>query len=241
MNIAGLQKLSLVDFPGAMAATVFLAGCNFCCPYCHNAALVVPGSDASAPAFPSIDEEAFWAFLEKRRGVLQGVCITGGEPLLRSGMEEFCARIKSMGYQVKLDTNGSRPAELAQLVEAGLVDYVAMDVKATWPRYAEVTGLHVEAAAPLVEAVQRSAAFLMDAGIDYEFRTTVVRELHDAPHLRRIAAQLQGARAWYLQRYVDSSDVIAGAGTFTAYSEDEMRAFAEDLAGVMPCVSLRGV
>lgn len=274
MRIAGLQKLALVDYPGVMAATVFLAGCDFRCPFCHNASLVVAsGGDESCgdgegdargngegavrcdaksaecgeaaglsdAGFPSIDEEAFWAFLEKRRGILQGVCITGGEPLLRSGLVRFCARIKDMGYKVKLDTNGAHPERLAELLDAGLLDYVAMDVKACWSRYAEAAGLSAEVQASVVRAVQKSAHLLTEGSVPYEFRTTVVRELHDEAHLAVMADELHGAQAWYLQRYVDSPSVLAGQGVLSAYSEEEMIRIVERLRASAPFVHLRGV
>lgn len=282
MHIAGLQKLSLVDYPGVLAATVFVPGCDFRCPFCHNGSLVIGRAAATAAAagdaastsgadgvsnaddapcaanpqpfraadggmsgadagFPSVDEDAFWAFLDKRRGVLQGVCITGGEPLIRSGLSDFCARIKDMGYRVKLDTNGAHPQRLAALLDAGLIDYAAMDVKSSWGRYAEAAGLQADATSAAVRAVQESARMLMEDPVPYEFRTTVVRELHDAECLDAMADALHGARAWYLQRYVDSPDVLAGQGRLSAYDEAEMARISERLAERAPFVRLRGV
>lgn len=238
MEIAGLQKLSLVDYPGLMAATVFLPGCDFRCPFCHNASLVAPQGGAG---FPTVDEDAFWAFLEKRRGVLQGVCISGGEPLLRDGLAQLCGRIKEMGYRVKLDTNGAHPQRLAALVDAGLIDYAAMDVKASRERYAQAAGLRDDAAPGVVRAVQESARLLMEGPIAYEFRTTVVRELHDMARLEAMADELRGARAWYLQRYADSPDVLAGQGVLSAYDEAAMARIVERLVSRAPFVRLRGV
>lgn len=238
MEIAGLQKLSLVDYPGLMAATVFLPGCDFRCPFCHNASLVAPQGGAG---FPAADEDAFWAFLEKRRGVLQGVCISGGEPLLRDGLAQLCGRIKEMGYRVKLDTNGAHPQRLAALIDAGLLDYAAMDVKASRAHYARAAGLRDDAAPEVVRAVQESARLLMEGPIAYEFRTTVVRELHDMAHLEAMADELRGAQAWYLQRYADSPDVLAGPGVLSAYDEAAMARIVERLASRAPFVRLRGV
>lgn len=195
----------------------------------------------SGTGFPSIDEEAFWAFLEKRRTILQGVCITGGEPLLRSGLDDFCARIKDMGYLVKLDTNGAHPHRLARLLDAGLVDYTAMDVKACRARYAEAAGLDAASAPGVVQAVWESARLLMEGPVSYEFRTTVVRELHTAGHLEAMAGELHGAKAWYLQRYVDSPGVLAGRKALSAYSEAEMERLVEGLFAHAPFVRLRGV
>ena len=280
MHIAGLQKLSLVDYPGVLAATVFVPGCDFRCPFCHNGSLVIGRAAAAGAAaggaaggasgtssahgapcvanprpscaadggmsgadagFPSVGEDAFWAFLDKRRGVLQGVCITGGEPLLRSDLPDFCARIKDRGYRVKLDTNGVHPQRLAALLDAGLIDYAAMDVKSSWRRYAEAAGLRADAAPAAVRAVRESARMLMEGSVPYEFRTTVVRELHDAECLEAMADALCGARAWYLQRYVDSPNVLAGQGRLSAYDEAEMARIAERLAERAPFVRLRGV
>lgn len=181
MRIAGLQKLTLLDFPGKTAATVFTPGCNFRCPFCHNAALVTgeaerDGAAADSSAL-SIDE--LFAFLGKRQGLLDGVCITGGEPLLQPGIDEFCARVHELGFAVKLDTNGSFPGRLRALVEEGLVDYAAMDVKNAPERYAETVGVPAFDLAP----VQESLDFLRSGAVPYEVRTTVVRELHTADDL----------------------------------------------------------
>ena len=246
MRIAGLQKLTLLDFPEHMAATVFCPGCDFRCPFCHNASLVVPGREG----FPAMDLDEIRAFLRKRRGVLDGVCITGGEPLLQPDIADFCAELKNMGFAVKLDTNGSFPATLEHLVERGLVDYVAMDMKAAVGigargneelRFARVAGISPVHARSLMASVGESATFLMRGLVPYEFRTTVVRELHDAAHLAAIASDIRGARAWYLQAFVDSDGVIGGQGTFHAYSSEEMHALAHAVRSFVPSVQVRGV
>lgn len=240
MRIAGLQKLTLLDFPEHMAATVFCPGCDFRCPFCHNASLVVPGREG----FPVMDAAEVRAFLEKRRGILDGVCITGGEPLLQPDIADFCAELKGMGFAVKLDTNGSFPATLAHLVEKRLVDYVAMDMKAACDsqahRFAAVVGVDPEHGASLMEAVRESAAFLLRGTVPYEFRTTVVKELHDEAHLVSIAKCIRGAEAWYLQSFVDSGDVIGGQGRFRAYSPEEMHVFADAVRAIVPAVKVRG-
>lgn len=304
MRIAGLQKLTLLDYPEHMAATLFCPGCDFRCPFCHNASLVVPGREG----FPVMDLDDIRAFLRKRRGVLDGVCITGGEPLLQPDIAEFCAEIKDMGFAIKLDTNGSFPATLEYLVERGLVDYVAMDVKAAFRgsrsngeacgsvgrvevgelggglgfisdlvsvfdsdsdarsvldvasgsdadsvsgavsasdfetrRFADAIGVGRAHAPALMKAVGESVDFLMREPVPYEFRTTVVRELHDAEHLRAIASDIRGARAWYLQGFVDSADVIGGQGRFHAYEKHEMHALADAVHALVPAVRVRGV
>ena len=211
MQIFGLQKLSLLDFPEKTACTVFLGGCNFRCPFCQNGSLVLPGAGE-----PQMTEEAFFAFLKKRTGILDGVCITGGEPTLHKDLPAFVEQIRALGFAVKLDTNGYRPDVLRGMVEAGLVDYAAMDIKNSRAKYAEACGLDK----PDVAKIEQSAAFLMEGRIPYEFRTTVVRELHSFADFEAIGRWLDGARAYYLQSYVDSEDVLVPG--FTAYGKDEL-------------------
>lgn len=191
MRIAGLQKLTLLDFPGKTAATVFTPGCNFRCPFCHNADLVTgeAGRDGAAADSSALSIDELFAFLGKRQGLLDGVCITGGEPLLQSGIDEFCTRVHELGFAVKLDTNGSFPGRLRALVEEGLVDYVATDVKNAPERYAETVGVPAFDLAP----VQESLDFLRSGAVPYEVRTTVVRELHTADDCAR---WLRGSKAY---------------------------------------------
>lgn len=259
MRIVGMQKLTLLDFPGHMAATLFCPGCNFRCPFCHNASLVLPdslasGAEASGGAgLSGLDIEDVRKFLRKRRGILEGVCITGGEPLLQPDIADFCAELKGMGFAVKLDTNGSFPAALKGLVGRGLVDYVAMDMKAALHtpasessdacvrRFSRAAGVDVSRAPSIMDAVGESAAFLLQDTVPYEFRTTVVRELHDATHLRAIAETICGAQAWYLQGFVDSGEVIGGSGTLHACSAEEMHRLADVLRGIVASVRVRGL
>ena len=168
MDIHGLQKLTLLDYPGKVACTVFLGGCDFRCPFCHNGELV-----AGPLPPPETDDEALLAFLNKRRGLLDGVCVTGGEPLLRPELPDLLARIKELGFLVKVDTNGARPDRLRALVERGIADYVAMDVKNGPTRYAETVGVEGLDLAP----VRDSVSFLLSGAVDYEFRTTESRGL----------------------------------------------------------------
>lgn len=238
MRIAGLQKLTLLDFPGKTAATVFAPGCNFRCPFCHNADLVAGDATTGAHATAedvSLDE--FFAFLGKRQGLLDGVCVTGGEPLLQSGIEDFCARVHELGYAVKLDTNGSFPDRLRALVEANLVDCVAMDVKNAPGRYAETVGVPDFDLAPL----QASLDYLRTDAVAYEVRTTVVRELHTADDLRALAAWVEGVPAWHLQSFVDADSVLGGAGRFHAWDPDDLRALLPELQAVVPGAQLRGL
>lgn len=231
MLISGLQKLTLLDYPGRVACTVFTGGCNFRCPFCHNAPLVLPEQLAQ-----DTDEEQVLAFLKKRLGVLDGVAITGGEPLLHKDIGAFLAKVKALGYQIKLDTNGSFPELLMDLVKEGLVDRVAMDIKNSPARYPETVGIDK----PDMAAIERSKDFLLSGAVDYEFRTTVVMGLHCVDSLREAAQWISGAREYYLQQFKDSGQVlnITGLG---AFNEQEMRALAEAVRPWVPSVQVRGV
>ena len=232
MLISGLQKLTLLDYPGHVACTVFTAGCNFRCPFCHNATLVLPERIEGDPD----GEQTVLQFLRKRQGILDGVAITGGEPLLQRDLPDFLRKIRALGYQIKLDTNGSFPDRLIALVEEGLVDRVAMDVKNSPALYAKTAGLRELDLA----AVERSKDFLLEGHVDYEFRTTVVKGLHTAESLKEAAAWIRGAKEYYLQQFKDSGDIIAIEG-LGAFSGAEMRALAEQLRPIVPAVTLRGV
>ncbi len=214
MRIAGLQKLTLLDFPGHTACTVFTAGCNLRCPFCHNSELVLPERTP-----PRLEEEEFFSFLSKRQGILEGVCVTGGEPLLQANIAPFLQRIKALGFAVKLDTNGCFPQKLRRLVEEGLVDYVAMDVKNSRERYGETVGIPDFD----TEGVEESVAFLLSGAVDYEFRTTVTAQHHDEESLRSLAQWISGARRYALQSFRDSGDVLTGG--LTPYPPSRMREF----------------
>lgn len=230
MLISGLQKLTLLDYPGRLACTVFTGGCNFRCPFCHNAPLVLPERLSQ-----DTDEEAVLRFLEKRRGVLEGVAVTGGEPLLHKDIGRFLEKVKALGYKIKLDTNGSFPDELSALIEGGLVDRVAMDVKNSPALYARTAGTE-----PDMAAVERSKDLLLSGVVDYEFRTTAVKGLHTAESIEAAARWIQGAKEYYLQQFKDSGDVLSIEG-LSAFSEEEMRALAEAAGKYVPAVELRGL
>lgn len=230
MLISGLQKLTLLDYPGRLACTVFTGGCNFRCPFCHNAPLVLPERLSQ-----DTDEEAVLRFLEKRRGVLEGVAVTGGEPLLHKDIGRFLEKVKALGYKIKLDTNGSFPDELSALIEGGLVDRVAMDVKNSPALYARTAGTE-----PDMAAVERSKDLLLSGVVDYEFRTTAVKGLHTAESIEAAARWIQGAKEYYLQQFKDSGDVLSIEG-LSAFSEEEMRALAEAAGRYVPAVELRGL
>jgi len=197
MNIQGLQKMTLLDYPGRVACTVFLGGCDFRCPFCHNFELV------AGPLPAAVDEEELFAFLKKRQGLLDGVAITGGEPCLRKDLPEFIERIRALGYPVKLDTNGNHPDMLARLLDAGLVDYVAMDIKNSPLKYARTVGLR----SIDLQAISESIALLMRGSIECEFRTTVVHELHDDGDFEEIGRWIEGAKRYFLQPFADRDTV----------------------------------
>lgn len=227
MIIKGIQKLTLLDFPGRVACTVFTAGCNFRCPFCHNASLVLGGSDGF------INENEIFAFLEARRGRLSGICISGGEPTLQPDLARFIRRVKGLGYAVKLDTNGYRPEVLRELLSEGLLDYVAMDIKTSRERYSAVAGVEVD-----VSKIEESAALLMSSGVPYEFRTTVVRELHSAEDFPEIGNWLSGAEKFYLQSFVDSGDVISDG--LNGYDKKDLQELLNLLKVKIPSAKIRG-
>lgn len=230
MQIHGLNKTTLLDYPEHVAATVFVGGCNFRCPFCQNGDLVLKRESQ-----PLLEKSEVLEFLKKRKGVLEGVCITGGEPTLEKGLEGFVREIKEMGYLVKLDTNGSRPEVIHRLVEAQLLDYIAMDIKNSLERYGETAGvLYVDTG-----RIRESIGLIKGSGMDYEFRTTVVKELHGEEELAAIGREIKGAKAYFLQSYRDSEGVIAVG--FHAYSKEELERLRECVRIYVENVKLRGV
>lgn len=229
MIIHGLQKMTLLDFPGQVACTVFLGGCEFRCPFCHNADLL----DMSAPGI--MDDDELLEFLKKRKGLLDGVAFTGGEPLLRKDLPELLARVRDIGYKIKVDTNGDHPALLKEIVQAGLADYIAMDVKNSPARYAETIGWETFDTAPVDESIQ----FLLSGQVRYEFRTTVVKQFHDEASFEAIAQWIDGADRYELQGFVDR-DTVPFAG-LEACSREEMEHFADIVRPHVKTVELRGI
>lgn len=232
MLILGFTKTTLLDYPQKVAATIFTGGCNFRCPYCHNGPLVLKADSAEQVA-----EEEILAHLRRRYGILDGVCISGGEPTLQPDIREFITKVKDMGYQVKLDTNGTNPGVLSSLIEENLLDYVAMDIKAPFDeRYKIVTGTNGDC----LDNVKKSVDILMNGSIDYEFRTTVARELLSADDLLAIAKSINSCTKWYIQSYVDTENVISPG--YTAYTKEELADIVVSLereTGIR--VQLRGV
>lgn len=200
MIINGLQKMTLLDYPGKLACTVFFAGCNFRCPFCHNARLVTRIQKED-----EISEDEFFSFLEKRKGMLDGVCITGGEPLMQNDIYPFIQRIKDMGFLLKLDTNGSFPEKMKMLIDAGLIDKVAMDIKNCREKYNATIGIKND----ILPQVEKSMDILLFGNIDYEFRTTVIKEYHTADDIEKICARIKGAKAYYIQPFTDSGNLIS--------------------------------
>ncbi|MBO5565028.1 MAG: anaerobic ribonucleoside-triphosphate reductase activating protein [Lachnospiraceae bacterium] len=229
MNLYGLQKMTLLDFPEHVACTVFLSGCDLRCPYCHNFELACGKAEAV------MDEEEFFAFLKKRKGLLDGVAITGGEPCLTKGLLPFMERVKAGGFAVKLDSNGLHPQVLKEAVKNHLVDYIAMDIKNAPSKYAMTTGKDLLDLRPLKESVD----LLMEGSTPYEFRTTVVREFHEAEDFHEIGALIKGAKAYFLQQFTDRDSVpFAGLSSPTA---EEMGEYLAVVREYVPSAKLRGV
>ena len=235
MNIAGLQKMTLLDYPGKVACTVFLQGCNFRCPFCHNSDLL-PGQGE-----PLMDDAELLTFLEKRRGLLDGVCVTGGEPTLQPQLLPLLKSMKELGYAVKLDTNGARPQVLRELVEAGVVDYVAMDIKNSREEYPKTAGI----GETLLPYIEESIRYLISGKVDYEFRTTVVQQLHNAASIEAMGqwvctlAEGVKPKRWYLQCYVDRDSVLHPG--LSAPQKEDMGKYCQILGLYGGNVSLRGV
>lgn len=227
MKIGGLQKLTLLDYPGKMACTVFTSGCNLRCPFCHNAGLVthIDGQ--------YITSEEVLDFLATRKNKLEGMCLTGGEPLLNSDVAEFLYKVKQMGFSVKLDTNGTFPELLESIIKDRLADYVAMDIKNSADKYNLTCGREVN-----MRNILKSVELLKCGKADYEFRTTVVRQLHDEEDIESIAKWLSGAKVWYLQQFVDSGDLI-GQG-MSALEEDVLHRFCATAQKYLPTF-VRGI
>lgn len=239
MKIHGLQKMTLLDFPGHVACTVFLGGCDLRCPYCHNYEL------ATGKVPPIMEEEELFAFLKKRKGLLDGVAITGGEPCLHADLPAFMAAIKELGFPVKLDTNGTHSDMLAEVLRLGLADYVAMDVKNSPAKYAVTAGMAAQLPAPgtpepaWLAQIFKSIEILKSSGIDFEFRTTVVDELHETEDFAEIGRLIEGADRYFLQCFTDRDTVPFGG--LSAPSRSKLEACARAVSGYVKTVQIRGV
>jgi len=230
MTISGMQKLTLLDYPGNTACLIFTQGCNFRCPFCHNRDLV--GNEIKHEI---IDEKEVFKYLEKRKGILDGICITGGEPLLQRDIEEFITKVKEMGFKVKLDTNGSSPSRLKSLLDKGLLDYVAMDIKNDFLNYDKTSGIE----RINIENIKRSIDIIENSNVEYEFRTTVVKELHDLLQLERICEYLGPNVKYYIQNYKDCDTVLQKG--LSGFDENELISIQNQLRMTNPNVMVRGI
>lgn len=229
MRILGMEKMSLVDFDGKIAATLFTGGCNFLCPFCHNSPLVLDHKSQ-----PEISEDEILAYLSKRIGLLEGVCVSGGEPTLNKDLPAFIEKIKNIGYKVKLDTNGTNPNMLKSLFRDGLIDYCAMDIKNDRDHYASIIGFEEYDTSKVNESVE----FLINSNHDYEFRTTLINEVHGYYNMRAIGKWISGAKKYFLQKFVDSGNCIGQ--NLTEVPVDKAKEFLEILSPFVKSVKLRG-
>ena len=228
MFFAGFQKLTLLDYPGKVACILFTNGCNFRCPFCHNASLVRAQDGAD------ISDDEVLEFLKKRQGILEGVCISGGEPLIHNELKDFIREVKKLGYPVKLDTNGSFPQKLRELIGEGLVDYVAMDVKNSFEKYNETTGINAD-----IDSVKESIEILINGNIDYEFRTTLVSGFHTPKDMQSIGEMIKGTKKYYLQNFADSGDILCpGLAPLGEEEKELMKKTAEKYVSV---TQIRGI
>ena len=227
----GLQKLTLLDFPGYVACTLFTGGCNMRCPFCHNALLVTDAQSQRA-----YKNEEILSFLKKRVGVLDGVAITGGEPTLMRGLREFIVEARALGYKIKLDTNGTRPDVLIDLIESGLLDYVAMDIKNCKEKYGSTVGFDDRYD---ITPIMKSIDFLMQGKVDFEFRTTVSRTFHSECDIVELAKWISGNEKFYIQQFKDSGNLI-GEG-IEAYPDEQLRSFLDKILPFVPNAQLRGI
>lgn len=230
MQIHGLNKTTLLDYPGHLAATIFTGGCNFRCPFCHNKTLVL-----SPDLQPTINEDDILTFLKKRQSILEGICITGGEPTLQPDLLPFLEKVKKLGYLIKLDTNGYHPTTIKKLVAYNLIDYIAMDIKTSLDEY------HKVACIPLfnIELIKESVSFIMSSNIDYEFRTTIVQELHSTETIFQIRDWIQGCKSYYLQNFQESDQVMESG--FHSHDRATLDKFISILHEKIPTAYLRGI
>lgn len=229
MHICGLEKMSLVDFDGLVATTIFTGGCNFKCGFCHNSALVLQANN-----LPLIPEDEVLAYLEKRRGIIDGVCVSGGEPTLQKDLPEFLAKLKGLGYKIKLDTNGTNPDLIKSFYKDNLVDYFAMDIKNDRQNYAKIIGFSEYD----TKKVEESVEFFLSGKADYEFRTTLICEYHKAQNIKDIAEWIKGAKKYFLQKFRDGENCINQG--LTAVEQETAQEFIKILSPVIEKVALRG-
>lgn len=228
MNICGYQKTTLLDYPGHVAATIFTGGCNFRCPFCHNSDLLLNPSTI-------ISEEEIFTFLKKRKNILSGICITGGEPTLQPDLIEFIKKVRSLGYKIKLDTNGYRPQTISELLNKNLLNYIAMDIKAGYSNYANVCGV----SNLNIETIKESISMIENSGIDYEFRTTIVKELHTEQDFQEISEMLSPKSSYYIQSFKDSGNILTPG--LSSCNMDTLNYYLSIVKEKIPNSSLRGI
>jgi len=236
MKIGGLQKLTLIDYPGCLACTVFLTGCNFRCPFCYSAELVLPEKIAVQPEIPRKD---FFDFLKQRKGQLDGVVICGGEPTINPELVDFCSQIKKLGYKIKLDTNGSNPAVIENLLKKKLLNYIAMDIKAPREKYPRLIGFNGVSSAYLLNNIQKSVDLLKKEVVDYEFRTTFVPGLHTKDDVLAIMQWLKPAKRFYLQNFRPEKTLDPNLSTLRPFQADELAGYLDSIAPFFETVQIR--
>jgi len=234
MKIGGLQKLTLVDYPGKVAATVFLSGCNFKCPFCQNPDLVSPERVKRVEGQNQISKSEFFGFLDTRKGLIDGVCITGGEPTINPDLLEFIQKIKNKGFLVKLDTNGSSPEVLSKLVNKKLIDFIAMDIKTSLENYEKAIGVKIN-----LEKIKQSAEIIKTSGIDYEFRITTVPGLVEKADIEKIGKWLRGAKSFALQQFQNKKVLDKRFEKIQPYSDETLKEFKKILGEYIGKVELR--
>lgn len=230
MNICGYQKTTLLDYPGHVAATFFTGGCNFRCPFCHNSDLLLKPDSTSL-----ISEEEIFSFLKKRKNVLSGICITGGEPTLQPDLKDFIIKVRALGYKIKLDTNGYRPEVIASLLKDNLLDYIAMDIKSGFSNYTNVSGVpNLD-----IHKIKESISIIENSSIDYEFRTTVVNELHSEQDFYEISKMISPNSPYFIQSFKDSGNILTPG--LTSCDTETLNQFLSIVKDKLPNSQLRGI
>ena len=219
MQIGGIQRFSSIDFPGRIASVLFTVGCNFRCPFCHNPELVVG-------PFPSIPEDIIFAFLKSRVGQLDGVVISGGEPTLHHDLTEFITKIKDLGFEIKLDTNGTNPTVLQELLNKNVLDYVAIDIKHTWEKYNTITRVNLD-----VESIKKSVNILINSNIEYEFRTTVIQSIHTLDDIVEISENIRGAKVYAVQEFIPTKTLDENFSKYTAFDKNDFENIRKKIEG----------
>ena len=227
MNIIGIEKSSFIDYPNNICTVLFTGGCNFRCPYCHNSSIVNNTGDR-------IDEDKIIVFLKKRKKFIDSLCISGGEPTLQKDLYDFICRVKEEGFIIKLDTNGTNPTLLRNLIDKKLIDYVAMDIKAPLAKYPSI----VESVVDLKD-IQESINILLKNKVEYEFRTTICKELLSIEDIKTIAKELKGCKTYVLQNFRDGETVLAGENKFTSYKAEELKEIEEAISTLLNKVIIR--